>query len=148
MHLYQVSSPMSLHKYLIYHQAYMAATLQMWPKQPLWYIEMHTQYFACVWQNTTNCNINFSCYCHAWDSKKMYLNMPHIQEKGHVHIWHTYVSIDTSYELSPINNMTRNTGIHTFHIIDTCFWTIMPTAIHIYVPLHYYCSLHTDGTHK
>ena len=37
-----------------------------------------------------------------------------------------------------MNNVTRSTGVHTFHI------TGMPTTLYIYVPLHFYCSLHTD----
>ena len=70
--------------------------------------------------------------------------MPHIQrsscaDKG------TCVSIYASYKLAAINNMTRNTGIHTFHIIGICPWTDMPATQHINVTLHCYCSLHIDS---
>ena len=52
------------------------------------------------------------------------------------------VSIYTSYQLTPINNVTRSTGIHTFHIISRCPRKYVPATLHIYVPLHFYCSLH------
>ena len=58
-----------------------------------------------------------------------------------VHIWHNYFSTNTSYELNTINNVTRSTAIHTFHIIGICPWTNMPAPLHINVPLHYYCHL-------
>ena len=38
------------------------------------------------------------------------------------------------------------TGIHTFHITDTCLWTNIPATLYTYVPLHFYCSLLTDLT--
>ena len=34
-----------------------------------------------------------------------------------VHMSDNYVHIYTKYELTVINNMTTNTGIHSFHII-------------------------------
>ena len=40
--------------------------------------------------------------------------------------------INTSYEFTTINNMTRSTGIHTLHIIDISPWTNMPATLHIY----------------
>ena len=48
--------------------------------------------------------------------------------------WHNYVSIYASYELTAINNVTRITGVHTFHIIGTC--TLNRYAHHIV----YICS--------
>ena len=68
----------------------------------------------------------------------------HICQLLHVHIGDNYVSIYISYELTAINKFTRNTGIHTFHIIEICPWTNMPTTMHIHVPQHFYCSLHID----
>ena len=49
-----------------------------------------------------------------------------------------------SYELNAINNVTSNTAIHTSHITDICPWTNRPATLHIYVPLHFFCSLHID----
>ena len=37
--------------------------------------------------------------------------------------------------------MIRGTGIHTFHITSICARVNMPTTMHIYFPLHLYCSL-------
>ena len=42
-----------------------------------------------------------------------------------------YISKYTSYEWSTINNVARNTGIHTFHIIDICSLTNIPATLHI-----------------
>ena len=42
--------------------------------------------------------------------------------------------------------MTLSTRIHKFHIIDICTSQNMPATLHTYVPLHCYCSLHTDST--
>ena len=53
-----------------------------------------------------------------------------------------------AYNLTAINSVTRNTAIHTFHIIGIYPGTNMPTTLHIFVPLHYYCTLHTDCTYK
>ena len=36
--------------------------------------------------------------------------------------------------------------IHTLHIIGLCLWTNMPATLHIFVPLHCYCSVHKDFT--
>ena len=40
----------------------------------------------------------------------------HIYTFVHVHIWHNYVSINTSYEFTAINNMTRSTFVNTVHM--------------------------------
>ena len=45
--------------------------------------------------------------------------------------WHSFVSINTSHELTAINNVTRNTGIDTFHIITICSWTNMHVTLHM-----------------
>ena len=58
---------------------------------------------------------------------------------------HSYVNIYTSYELTTINNVTRNTGIHTFYTTGICPRTNMSAKLHMYVSLYYYCSLHTSG---
>ena len=42
----------------------------------------------------------------------------------------------TSYELTSVNIVTTNTGIHTIQIIGICLWTYMPATWHMYVPLH------------
>ena len=38
--------------------------------------------------------------------------------------------------------MTRNTGIHIFHIIGICPWTYMPAILYLYVPLYWYHILY------
>ena len=49
----------------------------------------------------------------------------------------------TLYELNTTNNVTRSTGILTFHITGICPWTNMPSKLHKYVPLHFF-SLHIE----
>ena len=68
----------------------------------------------------------------------------HIWKLVHVQIGDNYVSIHTSYELNAINNVTRITGIHTFHICGICLWTNIPSTLHTYAPMHYYYSLQID----
>ena len=58
----------------------------------------------------------------------------------------TNVSICASYWLNVVNSVTRNLGIHTFHIISKCPSTNMPTTWCTYVLLHVYCSLHINAT--
>ena len=53
-----------------------------------------------------------------------------------MYTWDNYATIYTSYELSAINIVTTNTGIHSIHIIDICPWTNIPTTSHMYIPLH------------
>ena len=60
--------------------------------------------------------------------------------QDYVRVYHT------SYELNAINNVTRSSGIHTFHITGLCPWTNMPATLHNYVPLHYYCILNIYAT--
>ena len=61
--------------------------------------------------------------------------------------WHSYIIINTSYEITTINSVTRRTGIHTFPIIGTCPKTNIFVTLHIHAPLYYCCSLHTDFTY-
>ena len=75
---------------------------------------------------------NIPLKCHIW--------------KFHVQIWCNYFSIYATFELTAINNVTRNTGIHTLQIIGICPWTNMPTILHMYIPLYCYLSLHVDPT--
>ena len=42
----------------------------------------------------------------------------HICQLLHMYICNNYISIYTSYELNAINNVTKSTCIHTFHITD------------------------------
>ena len=112
-------------------------------------------YFICHWTNMTNTLQNMTykwqCYIGIWTQHSciclpkhsqlkdlLHVLMPsmgqhqiclsicHIYRLGHVHIWHNYASIHTSYELATINNVTRNTAIHTLHIVGICPWTNMP----------------------
>ena len=64
----------------------------------------------------------------------------------HMHTWHNYITIYTSYEINIINNVTRSSGSHKFYIIGICPWTNMPATLHIDAPLHFYNSLHIDPT--
>ena len=59
-------------------------------------------------------------------------------------MWDNCISTYASYELTKINYVVRNTGVHTFSITGTYPWTNMPCTLHIYVPLHCSCSLHID----
>ena len=52
----------------------------------------------------------------------------------------------TLYELTPINNVSGNTGMHTFHIIGICPLTNTPVTLHTSVPLCVYSTLHIDPT--
>ena len=62
----------------------------------------------------------------------------HICQILHVMISKNCVSIYTSYELNAMNNVTRSTGIHVFHITALCPWTNMPPTLYKYIPLHIY----------
>ena len=62
----------------------------------------------------------------------------------HGQVSDNYVSIQTSYQLRTIKSVTKNTRIHSFHIIGICPWTNMPATFHKYVTLHFYLSLHID----
>ena len=55
-------------------------------------------------------------------------------------------SIYASYELNGIDSMIRRNGIHKHYIIGICSSTNMSVALHIYVPLHCYCSGHINLT--
>ena len=59
--------------------------------------------------------------------------------------WHSYLSINISYKFTAINNVNRSTAIHTFHVIGIYPLNIMPPTSHMYVPLHYSCSLHINS---
>ena len=56
------------------------------------------------------------------------------------------MSIHTPYGLTAMNNVTKSTGIHAFHITTTCSWSNMPLTMHIYVQLPFYCSIHIKPT--
>ena len=52
-----------------------------------------------------------------------------------LNIWHFYVSIYASYEPTTINNMNRNSGVHSFYIIGICPCDMiyMGRSVHILV---------------
>ena len=90
-----------------------------------------------------------ACYFHVCVRKYYFPEMSHMSHMYrlvHVYIWDNYVSTYTSYEHNKINNLTRNTYMHTFHIIGICLWRNMTSKSHIYGPLHYYHGLHIDST--
>ena len=95
----------------------------------------------CIYKEITNFTCCLPCYCHMCATIKYTLKC-HISLLVHVQTWHNYVSIYTPYELTAINNLTRNTGIHTFHIIGisseqnclphyTCMSKCMSTEVYI-----------------
>ena len=90
-----------------------------------------------------SCNSYLPCYCHICDNRNYALKCQ-LCKLVYVPIWGNYVSIYASYELNAINNVTRCTGIHRFHIIGICLWTNVFATLHIYVLLHGYCSLLMD----
>ena len=65
---------------------------------------------------------NTMCTLHVIDkyglATHMPLNMPDIQISSCATA--TTVSVNTTYELTGINSVSRSTGIHTFHITGTC----------------------------
>ena len=72
-------------------------------------------------------------------------NMPlkcHIYKLIHEQIGSIYANIYASHGLNAINNVTRNSGIHTLYIICIYPWTNMSTTLHKYVPLYCSCNLH------
>ena len=70
----------------------------------------------------------------------------HICQLLHVQVWDNYDGIYTLYELTAINNVTRSTGMHAFHIIGICPSTNTSATLHKYFSLHFYCSLHINPT--
>ena len=86
-------------------------------------------------------------------------NMPlkcHIYQLLHVQISDNNISKCASHELTALNNVMRNTGIHTYHTIGTCpeqiclpHHTYMPhcttTAVYIIYP---YITVHTRQNNK
>ena len=60
--------------------------------------------------------------------------------------YETTRSIYISYELNATHSVTRGPGVHAFHVTCICPWTNVPVTLHIYVPLHFYCSPHIDPT--
>ena len=93
-------------------------------------------------QKSSNCNIYFTCYCHVCASSKYASQMPHIQISSYA-LWQRYVSLNTSYDLTSITNVTRSTSIHNFTLL-----VYAQEQIYLpHVPVYYYCSLHTDFTY-
>ena len=86
-------------------------------------------------------------YCHICASNKyasQIPNMPHIQVS--LYACDTTLSVSIPYISSLQSTMWL--GALVFHIIGICPRTNMSATLHIYVPLYYYCSLHTDFRYK
>ena len=49
-------------------------------------------------------------------------------------------------ELTAINSVTRHTSKHPFNITGICLSRNMSAILHIYVPMHFFPSLHIDPT--
>ena len=85
-----------------------------------------TNIFAYTCQNISYCNICFTSDYHIWACNKYASQILYICYR--CKLVHGYmnrnVSINTSYEPTAIDNVTRSTGIHTFHITDICLWTM------------------------
>ena len=94
--------------------------------------------FFHVSATTQSTAISTSRYCHVCVNNKYASQIPHIChicELLHVHIWNNDVSTFAWCELTAINNVTRNTSIHTFYIIGICPRTNMLATLHILVLL-------------
>ena len=52
----------------------------------------------------------------------------------------------TSYELTAINIVTRNSNIHTYPITGICPWNNTPVTLHMSIALHVYYTEHIDAT--
>ena len=105
--------------------------------------------FSPLYQNTSTCNSYFPHYCQRCTSNKYAPQMSylyHIYKLVCMQISDNYISKYASYELTTIDNMIRNTSIHTFHIIGIYPWTNIPTRLHIYFPVHCYCGLYVEPT--
>ena len=77
--------------------------------------------FAYMCYNTTICNIYFTCHYYVYDNDKYATQMLHIwyiYKLVHMQIGENCLYICASYELTAINSMTRNTGIHTFVLLS------------------------------
>ena len=108
---------------------------------------LSSQHGECngIFDDTISIMWQVTCYHHIhaknWNAPKM-PKISQTHQVVQVHIQGNYVSIYASYELTAINNVTRNIVIYTFHTIGIYSWTSMPTTLHTYVPLHCYYSLH------
>ena len=74
---------------------------------------------ACA-QNTTNCNVHITCYCHICASHKyahQFTNIYHMF-RGH---------ICATYEVPGINHMTRGV-VHTIPTTTICIWSTRQSA--------------------
>ena len=87
-----------------------------------------------------------------WVSVCLYQSCMSFHVCFHEYVWlemlgcmHLYLY---AYAFIAIKNVIRSTGVHIFHIIGLFPWTTMPAILHIFVPLHYYCSLHIDCIYK
>ena len=75
-------------------------------------------------------------------------NMPlicHICQYLHVQMWDNHASIDASYKLNAINNLTTNNGVHTFTLLAhgseqtcmshyTCMSHCITNLVYMYTP--------------
>ena len=90
--------PVSLYTYLTYNWK---IWLPHWKYEPLSHYAIwiySSNIYAYVCKNTTNCNTNFTCYCHAWACNKYAPQIPHlchIYKLFYVQIWHNYDSINS-----------------------------------------------------
>ena len=66
-------------------------------------------------QKSTNHNFSLRFYCYIYARKKKPLKC-HICQLVHVYLWGNYF-VYTSYELTRINNVTTNPGIHNFRFL-------------------------------
>ena len=91
------------------------------------YVQLHCYYRIHIHQTLlqilvlkiSKYNLNLLCYCYI-SSTSIYTPqiLHHICILVHVQICEHNVSVHTSYEVSVINSVTGNTGIHTYHILS------------------------------
>ena len=103
------STPMSLYTYLM--SLNMSAKLQIWPYATY---ACRPHIFAYVHKITQPTAIAAYVIAMFGPATNKSPNMPDIQISSYTN--GTHVSINTLYEFSAINNITRSTVLHTFHI--------------------------------
>ena len=104
--------------------------------------------YAYIYCNTIKWNI-FKHYCHACTNNTYALQMQSIciiYTVVHAQIGDSCISIYGSYELTAINSVTRNPGIHKFHIIGIWLWRNMATILQMYNALPWLSTYRPDIT--
>ena len=81
-----------------------------------------------------------SWYSHIYARSKYPPQMPHMSITSSVCM--RQLCIHTSQAHDAINSLTRSTGIFAFNITGIWCWRNRPPIFHIYLPLHFYCTVY------